>query len=273
MYAAKETGATGSRSSAATAMGRRARARLSWSTYPRGARARRLRALRAADLDLATGRVDRSELLVRMLDADGRPIPPGRVPRRRRALRPDPGARPLGLDRAIELLAERQARGRRPLGLEVNLSGVSITDATLVAFIAAEVALRADRPHLPDLRGHGDRRHREHRAGAQFRRPPGRAGLPLRARRLRLGLRLVLLPQAPPVGLRQDRRRLHQDLPRSRTDQLTVQAIVQIARAWARRRSPSSSTTRRRWTLLREYGVDFAQGYHLGRPAPAPLDS
>ena len=55
------------------------------------------------------------------------------------------------------------------------------------------------------------------------------------------------------------------ELPASPTDQLVVQALVgRRARAWARRRSPSSSATSRRCALLRGYGVDYAQGFEVG---------
>ena len=55
-------------------------------------------------------------------------------------------------------------------------------------------------------------------------------------------------------------------MPASKADQLTVKAIVQIAHGlgkWAVAEFVGDEATVR---LLRRYGVDFAQGYHLGRP-------
>ena len=56
------------------------------------------------------------------------------------------------------------------------------------------------------------------------------------------------------------------DAARHDADQLTVKAIVQIARGLGKRTIAEfvqdDDTTR----MLREYGVDMAQGFHLGRP-------
>ena len=58
-------------------------------------------------------------------------------------------------------------------------------------------------------------------------------------------------------------------LPASRTDQLVVKALAGLVRGHGqRRRSPSSSATSRRSSMLRGYGVDYAQGFEVGRPQP-----
>ena len=113
------------------------------------------------------------------------------------------------LERAVRLLAERQAAGL-DLDIEVNLSGGSISDPTVIDFIVSEVRNAPIDPRGADDRGHRDRRDRQHRARPRARPVARRPRLPLRARRLRLRLRLVLLPQAPAVRRRQDRRRVRQ---------------------------------------------------------------
>jgi EAL domain-containing protein (putative c-di-GMP-specific phosphodiesterase class I) len=60
-------------------------------------------------------------------------------------------------------------------------------------------------------------------------------------------------------------------LPASASDQLTVQAIVTIARGLSKRTVAEFVGDDRTVDLLREYGVDFAQGYHMGKPEPATL--
>ena len=59
------------------------------------------------------------------------------------------------------------------------------------------------------------------------------------------------------------------EMPRNDADQLTVQAIVQIARGLGKTTIAEfvqdDDTTR----MLKEYGVDMAQGFHLGRPVDA----
>jgi len=48
-----------------------------------------------------------------------------------------------------------------------------------------------------------------------------------------------------------------------------VKAIVNLAEGFGQRTIAEGVEDEQTLTLLREYGVDFAQGYHLGRPAPA----
>ena len=55
-------------------------------------------------------------------------------------------------------------------------------------------------------------------------------------------------------------------MPRSDADQLTVQAIVQIARGLGKTTIAEYVQDDQTTEMLREYGVDMAQGFHLGRP-------
>ena len=212
----------------------------------------------------------RFELLLRMRGDDGELVPPGDVPARRRALRPDPGDRPLGLRAGGRAARREHARRPRRRRSSVNLSGAH------------------------DERPGPRRRHRESSCAATpiprgrliveitetaaivnieraraLAHAAARARLPLRARRLRRRLRVVLLPQAPPVRLPEDRRRVRPricgepDRPARRRGRRRRSRA-----ASASRRSPSSSATTATLELLRELGVDYGQGYHLGRPQP-----
>ena len=58
-------------------------------------------------------------------------------------------------------------------------------------------------------------------------------------------------------------------LPASRTDQLVVQGLVNIARGLGRRTAAEFVGDDDTFALLADLGVDLAQGYHLGRPTPA----
>ena len=57
-------------------------------------------------------------------------------------------------------------------------------------------------------------------------------------------------------------------LPRSQIDQRIVMAMVEIARSLDLRTIAECVESPETLELLKEYGVDFAQGYHLGRPQP-----
>lgn len=58
------------------------------------------------------------------------------------------------------------------------------------------------------------------------------------------------------------------DLARDTTDQQLVRAIVQVARALDMRTIAEFVEDAESLELLRAYGVDFAQGYHMGEPRP-----
>jgi diguanylate cyclase (GGDEF)-like protein/PAS domain S-box-containing protein len=58
------------------------------------------------------------------------------------------------------------------------------------------------------------------------------------------------------------------DLQSSRADQLVVRSIVQIAKGLGKRTIAEFVGDQETLDLLREEGVDFAQGYFIGRPGP-----
>ena len=56
-------------------------------------------------------------------------------------------------------------------------------------------------------------------------------------------------------------------LPCSRTDQLVVKALVSVVRGMGRETIAEFVGDEPTFMMLRSYGVDYAQGFHLGRPA------
>jgi len=53
-----------------------------------------------------------------------------------------------------------------------------------------------------------------------------------------------------------------------RTDQLVIQAVVDIARGLGKRTVAEMVGDEETLKLVRDLGVDFVQGFHIGRPAP-----
>ena len=53
-----------------------------------------------------------------------------------------------------------------------------------------------------------------------------------------------------------------------RTDQLVIQAVVDIARGLGKRTVAEMVGDEETMTLVRNLGVDYVQGFHIGRPAP-----
>ena len=61
------------------------------------------------------------------------------------------------------------------------------------------------------------------------------------------------------------------DLATSRTNQLVVKAVVDIARGLGKRTIAEFVEDAETLELLRGMGVDFAQGFYVAKPAPLPL--
>ena len=53
-----------------------------------------------------------------------------------------------------------------------------------------------------------------------------------------------------------------------RTDQLVIKAVVDIARGLGKRTVAEMVGDEETLDLVRELGVDYVQGFHVGRPAP-----
>jgi diguanylate cyclase (GGDEF)-like protein/PAS domain S-box-containing protein len=219
-------------------------------------------------LDLAAGRVDRSELLIRLLDADGEIVLPGQFLGAAERYGLIKAIDRWVIGRAIRLLADRHAAGHERLGLDVNLSGESITDPTVMDFIAAEVrnapidptclifevtetAAIANVERARSLsRGLAD-------LGCQFALDDFGSGFGS----------FYYLKHLPFDVVKIDGDFI-KDLPATRSDQLTVQAIVQIAKGLGKTTTAEFVSDDATVELLRAFGVDYAQGFHVGRPEP-----
>jgi diguanylate cyclase (GGDEF)-like protein/PAS domain S-box-containing protein len=257
LYEAKDAG----RARASVYAGR-AGASLTWVERIRAAlREDRLTLYAQPIVDLATGKAVHEELLVRMLDEDGAVVPPGSFL---------PTAESFGLIGDIDRWVLRRgvevaATGRH---VHVNLSGHSVGRTEVLDELAESLAVTgADPAHLViELT--------ETMAVANL------AGARAFARRLReIGCGLALddfgtgfgsftyLKHLPADFLKLDQEFIR-DLTRSDADRRVVDAIVGIAARFGMQTIAEGVEDEATLAVLRDAGVDFVQGYHLGRPAP-----
>ena len=168
---------------------------------------------------------------------------------------------------AIELIAENESAGR-PLVLHVNLSGKSIGDPKVAALtesaltgagidpsrLVFEVTETAAMANIEETKAFAHR---------------------LRARGCRLALddfgagfgSFYYLKNLPFDYLKIDGD-LIRGLATSPMDQLVVAAIVGIARGMGKQTIAEFVADDETVRLLEKAGVDYAQGYHVGRPEP-----
>jgi diguanylate cyclase (GGDEF)-like protein/PAS domain S-box-containing protein len=271
MYEAKEGGRDRiSAGGAGTERPTRLRRRLAMADYVRDALRRDdgFQLYEQPIRSLFSGQIERTEILVRMADPDGAVLLPAAfLPVADRF-----GLMP-GVDRwvtahAIELLMGRQAAGIE-LGMEVNLSGTSLGDPEVVDFIVASVRNAQIDPRALTFEV------TETEAIVNI----GRARL-LSHQLANLGCQFALDNFGSGFGSFYYLKHLPFDvvkidgdfvkaLATSRTDQLTVKAMVEITRGMRKRTIAGYVRDRQTSEMLRGYGVDYAQGYHIGRPEPA----
>ncbi len=207
------------------------------------------------------------ELLLRMRDPQGDLIPPGSFLH---------VAERLGLireidhwvtNRAIEMLAEQRGIGR-DLRFEVNLSGHTIGDKQLLELVERrlrETGVPPDRLIFEIT---------ETAAIAHI----GRAAM-FAERLTELGCKFALDDFGAGFGSFYYLKHLPFDYLKidgefvghcaeNETDRILISAVVQIARGMGKRTVAEFVTDQETVEVLTRLGVDYGQGFHLGRPAP-----
>ena len=210
-------------------------------------------------VELKTGEVDREELLVRMLDEHGDTIPPASFL---------PAAERFGLIHEIDLMVLGKAVGLVRLGksVAINVSARSLADPRYLTTLEKAIGAGLDP-------GRFDFEITETAAVANM------GDAQEFARRIReLGCSLSLddfgtgfssftyLKHIPAQYLKIDIEFIH-ELRRNPADQQLVEAIVSIARGLGQKTVAEGIEDDETLALVRKLGVDYVQGFHVGRPA------
>jgi EAL domain-containing protein (putative c-di-GMP-specific phosphodiesterase class I) len=215
---------------------------------------------------LSDRRVSHHEALLRLADEpDGRLVAPGRFL---------PAAERYGLVRDIdrmvidEVAALLSATGDERTRIAVNLSALSVTDATMLAYVERRLHWHGVAPwqlviEITETAAISDMDSaRSFCAGA-----------------LALGCEVALddfgagfgsfqyLKHLPFTYLKIDGDFIRR-LPVSRTDQLVVRALAGVVRGMGAQTIAEFVGDETTIEMLRSYGVDYAQGFAVGRPQP-----
>ncbi len=170
--------------------------------------------------------------------------------------------------RALELLAER-ARAGRPVNLHVNLSGASITDISVLEFIERRLDEGDADPSHCTFEITETARVSDYQTAAGFADRLTEFGCQVAIDDYGAGFGPFHYLRKIPFDLIKIDGSFVRDMPNNDADQLTVQAIVHIARGLGKTTIAEYVQDDATTKLLREFGVDMAQGYHLGRPVDA----
>lgn len=217
-------------------------------------------------VSLEDGAVSHHEALLRLADEpDGALVAPGAFL---------PAAERYGLIREIDrMVLGRVAamlggeHGRRGVRIAMNVSAVSVTDASMLAHIERQLAIHEVDPSLLVIELTETAAISDMRSAKAF-----CAGL------LGLGCAVALddfgvgfgsfqyLKHLPFSQLKIDGDFIRR-LPVSRTDQLVVKALAGVVRGMGRETIAEFVGDEPTISMLRSYGVDYAQGFEVGRPA------
>jgi PAS domain S-box-containing protein len=212
-------------------------------------------------IDLVTGETVQRELLIRMRGRDGELIAPGAFL---------PAAEKHGAIRDIDrwVIAQGADLAARGIGVEINISAASISDPGLIVDIERELARTGADPSLLVFEI------TETALSAET-----EVAVTLAGRLRQLGCRFALddfgsgyggfryLKQLPMDFLKIEREFIR-DAVTSDADQHVIHAIVGLAHGFGLRTIAEGVEDQETLDLLRDFGVDHAQGFHLGRPAP-----
>jgi diguanylate cyclase (GGDEF)-like protein/PAS domain S-box-containing protein len=246
----------------------RMKARLEWIDRIRSALDQGQFTLHAQPIaELHSERVNQCELLLRMVDESGDTIPPGAflyIAERYDLIQE--------LDewvarQAIELVAREQAAGRQG-AVEINVSAKSLANDRLLEVIESEVARHEIDPsrlifevtetaaisHMALARSFAERLKR---LGCRFALDDFGAGFG----------GFYYLKHIPFDYLKIDREFVT-DCLHNRTDQLVIEALVSLAHGLNKQTIAEGVEDHETELFLRRRGVDLAQGFHIGRPAP-----
>ncbi len=219
-------------------------------------------------VSLADGTVSHYEALLRLADEPGELIAPGSFL---------PAAESCGLIRDIDrmvlekvaaLLGERH--GGDGVRIAMNLSALSVTDAAMLAHLERCLERHGVDPSALVIEVTETAAISDMRSAKAF-----CAGV------LALGCAVALddfgagfgsfqyLKQLPFSYLKIDGDFIRL-LPISRTDQLVVSALAGIVRGMGRQTIAEFVGDQTTMSMLRSYGVDYAQGFEVGRPQALP---
>jgi len=217
---------------------------------------------------LADGEIERYELLLRMTGESGELLPAAsfiEVAERSGMVQE--------LDRwvvarALEMMAEREQAGR-PVSLHMNLSGASMTDLSVLEFIERRLDEGEADPSRCTFEITQTARVEDYDTAAGFADRLTEFGCEVAIDDYGAGFGPFAYLKRVPFDVIKIDGAFVREMSQNDADQLVVKAIVEIARGLGKQTIAEFVEDEKTTTMLREYGVDMAQGYHLGRPADA----
>jgi diguanylate cyclase (GGDEF)-like protein/PAS domain S-box-containing protein len=218
-------------------------------------------------VELASGEETQFEVLLRMRGEDGGLVEPGAFLSTAERFGLIQGVDRWVTQQAMRLIAAHRQQGRS-LMLEVNLSGKTMGDPNFTAQVARELTATGIDPAsivfevtetaaVADIEQAKAFAHDLTRLGCRFALDDFGAGY----------ASFYYLKHLPISYLKIDGEFV-KALPETPTDQLIVKALVDVCRGLGIKTVAEFVGSEETMGVLRQLGVDYAQGYHIGKPRP-----
>jgi PAS domain S-box-containing protein len=212
-------------------------------------------------IDLRTGETVQEELLIRMLDREGEIVPPGDFL---------PAAERYGLigdiDQWVLRQATRLAAGGR--SVEVNLSADSVGRPEVLTTVERELGASGADPGKIVFEITETALMQNTEIGAEFARRLSELGCQFALDDFGTGFgSFTYLKQLAVDYLKIDTEFVC-ELMTDPANQHVVRAVVNLAQGFKIKTVAEGVEDEATLELLRDFGVDYAQGFHIGRPAP-----
>jgi diguanylate cyclase (GGDEF)-like protein/PAS domain S-box-containing protein len=242
--------------------------RRAWTERVRQATERGLFVLTSQPIfDLAKGEATQHEILLRMREDGGGLVVPGEFLATAERFGLIGGIDRWVTQQAVRLIAAHNKEGRE-LTLEVNLSGKTMGDARFPDEVRRELTSSGIDPaslifEVTETAAVADIEH-----ARLFAQSLAKVGCRFALDDFGAGYASFYYLKHLPISYLKIDGEFVRELPGSRTDQLIVRALIEVCEGLGIKTVAEFVTDEQTMEMVRDLGVDFAQGYHLGKPEP-----
>ncbi len=242
--------------------------RRAWSERVRQATERGLFVLVSQPIvNLKSEQATQHEVLLRMRDDGGGLVEPGSFLATAERFGLIGGIDRWVTQQAVRLIAAHNKEGR-DLTLEVNLSGMTMGDSRFPAEVKRELTTSGIDPGCLVFEVTETAAIADIEQARKFALSLARLGCRFALDDFGAGYASFYYLKHMPISYLKIDGEFVRELPASHADQLIVRALVEVCGGLGIKTIAEFVTDQRTMDMVRDLGVDFAQGYHLGKPAP-----
>jgi EAL domain-containing protein (putative c-di-GMP-specific phosphodiesterase class I) len=218
-------------------------------------------------MDMHKGEITQHEILLRMREEGGGLVEPGAFLATAERFGLMGGIDRWVTQQAIRLIAAHSREGRE-LTLEVNLSGNTMSDPQFPSEVKRELTSSGIDPARLIFEVTETVAIADVDQARRFANELNRIGCRFALDDFGAGYASFYYLKHLPVSILKIDGEFVRELPNSRTDQLIVKALVEVCTGLGIETVAEFVSDEKTLDAVRELGVDFAQGYHLGKPEP-----